>query len=129
MNISIMAAAALSALTLAAHVFGGYPEIMPPVLASELTPYLKAIMLVIWQAVTVILLINSLALIYGALKPKHRTMLVTMVSAQYLLWGGLFVYYGLTRLGTLWPMPQWIAFFLIPALAIFGLWLSKKAAE
>ncbi len=129
MNIAIMAAAALSALTLAAHIFGGVPEIMIPVLASELTPYLKAIMVVIWDAVTVIMVINSLALIYAALKPKHRAILVTLISAQYILWGGLFVFYGITRLGTLWPMPQWIAFFLIPTLAILGLWLDKKRAK
>ncbi|MCF6326486.1 MAG: hypothetical protein L3J21_04235 [Devosiaceae bacterium] len=129
MSIPILAASALSFLTLIAHIFGGYPEIMVPVLASELTPYLKAIMVVIWDAVTVIITINSLALLYAAIKPQHRSVLVTLVSAQYLLWGGLFVYYGLTMLGSLWPMPQWIAFFLIPALAIFGLWLDKKRTK
>ncbi len=129
MNIAIAAASALSALTLIAHILGGGPEIMIPVLASELTPYLKAVMLVIWHAITMILLINSLALIYGARKPGQRQALITIVSTQYLLWGGLFAYYGLLRLGSLWPMPQWIAFFLIPALAIFGLWQSKKTSK
>jgi len=127
MNIAIAAAAALSLLTLIAHVFGGGPEIMTPVLASELTLYLKAIMLVIWHAITIILIVNSLALAYAAIKPDQRQALVTIISAQYVLWGALFVYYGLSMLGSLWPMPQWIAFFLIPALAIFGLMRDKKA--
>ncbi len=100
---------------------------MTPVLASELTLYLKAIMLVIWHAITIILIVNSLALAYAAIKPDQRQALVTIISAQYVLWGALFVYYGLSMLGSLWPMPQWIAFFLIPALAIFGLMRDKKA--
>ena len=127
MNIAIAVAAALSTLTLFAHIFGGYPEIMPSVLTSALSPYTKAIMLVIWQAITIILIINSLGLAYGAIKPEQRQVLIVVISAQYLLWGALFVYYGLTMLGSLWPMPQWIAFFLIPALAIFGLWQKRKA--
>ncbi len=69
MSIAIAVASALSALTLIAHILGGGTEIMIPVLASELIPYLKAIMLVIWHAITMIFLINSLALIYGAGKP------------------------------------------------------------
>ena len=121
MNIPIGLAAALSALTLAAHVFGGGPEIHAPVQASELSEYLKAILAVIWHTVTIILTVNSLFLAFAALRDKHRVALVSLVSTQYVLWGILFVYYGLTRLGELSTMPQWIAFFLIPALALFGL--------
>ena len=125
MNIPLVLAALLSALTIAAHVIGGGPEIHDPVLVSDLSAYLIAVLSVVWHGVTAILIVNSLALAYAAFKPQHRTVIVMLTSAQYLFWAGLFILYGLKSLGSLWPMPQWTVFILVPALALFGLWKSK----
>lgn len=121
MNRSILAAAALSALTLAAHFFGGGPQYHTPAMASSLSIEDKTVYTVIWHAVTAILVINTLAFAHATYSRKFRTGFVFLTSAQYLSWGFLFVYFGLTRLGDLWTLPQWIAFFLIPAVAIWGL--------
>ncbi len=121
MNIPILAAAALSALTLAAHFFGGGPQYHTPAMLSTLSIEDKAVYSVLWHAVTTTLIINTLALAYAAIKQQHRTPLVGLISLQYLAWGILFVVFGLFRLGELTTLPQWIAFFLVPALALFGM--------
>ena len=111
----------LSVLTLFAHIFGGGPEIHVPVLESDLPLELKAILSVIWHAVTAVLVINSVALFLAARSKSVAKMLVLFVSSQYLLFAALFVFYGITHLGTLLPMPQWSVFLLMPALALAGL--------
>lgn len=121
MNKLILSAAILSALTLFAHVFGGGPEIHVPVLESNLPLELKAILSVVWHIVTAVLVINSMALFLAARPKSVAKMLVLFVSSQYLLFAALFVFYGITQLGTLLPMPQWSVFLLIPALALAGL--------
>ena len=126
MNIPILLASLLSFLTLGAHIFGGQPEIMLPVLDSELSDYLKAILMVIWHAITAILLVNSIALFFASLKNAHQPIIVNLISIQYLFWAALFIFYGMKNLGTLWTMPQWIAFILIPTLALWGLRQNKK---
>lgn len=128
MNILILIAAIISFLTIGLHLFGGGPEIMGPINDSELSAYLKAITFIIWHAVTVILIINSLALFHAGFKDKYRKPIIIITSAQYLLWAGLFVFYGITRLNDLWPMPQWIIFTIVPMLAIIGFLRSQKQA-
>ncbi|HHB83064.1 MAG TPA: hypothetical protein ENK61_06285 [Devosia sp.] len=126
MNIPIIAAAALSGITLAAHIFGGDPQYHVPAMASNLNVEEKALYSVLWHAVTVIVTMNTAALALAAQKSNFRMPLVGLVSAQYAGWGLLFIYYGQTRLGELWTLPQWIVFFLIPALALWG--LRKKVS-
>ncbi len=121
MNLSILAAAALSALTLIAHFFGGGPQYHTPAMASSLSIEDKAVYTIIWHAITTILTINTLGLAYAAISEKFRFSLAALISAQYISWGLLFVFFGQARLGELWTLPQWIAFFLIPALAIWGI--------
>ena len=126
MNIPILIAAALSALTLAAHFFGGGPQYHTPAMLSALSIEDKAVYSVLWHAITTTLSINTLALAYAALKQRHRTSLVSLISLQYFAWGLLFVAFGLSRLADLTTLPQWIAFFLIPSLAMFG--TAKRSA-
>ncbi|HEB93492.1 MAG TPA: hypothetical protein ENI94_08495 [Gammaproteobacteria bacterium] len=58
-----------------------------------------------------------------------KKMLVVFVSSQYLTFAVLFIlYYGITHLGTLLPMPQWSVFLLMPALALAGL-RSRKIKQ
>lgn len=126
MNIPILIATALSTLTLAAHFFGGGPQYHTPAMLSSLSLEDKAIYSLLWHAITTTLIINTLALAYAALRQRNRPPLIIIVSAQYLMLGILFVGFGLSRLGELWTLPQWIAFFLISGLALFG--LRKKNA-
>ncbi len=121
MNKLILSAGILSVLTLFAHVFGGGPEIHIPVLESDLSLELKAILSVVWHAVTAVLVINSVALFLAAKSKGAEKMLVVFVSSQYLALAILFLFYGITHLGTLLLMPQWSVFLLMPALALAGL--------
>jgi len=125
MNKLVLSAGMLSVLTLFAHIFGGGPEIHVPVLESDLPLELKTILSVVWHAVTAVLVINSVALFLAARSKSVEKMLVLFVSSQYLVFAALFVFYGITHLGTLIPMPQWSVFLLMPALALAGLRTRK----
>ena len=129
MNILTLIAALMSALTLGVHTFLGGPEIYDPILGSDLENIFKTIFAVTWHIATTVMIVNSAALLYAAFKPEQRVGIVALVSLQYLAWAGLFIFYGLTRLDSIWPMPQWIAFILIPALALLGLWQSKNKSK
>ena len=64
--------------------------------------------MVLWHAVTVMLAHLSLAYLWLARDPNAG--LVHFTSAFQVGWSGLFIYYGLTIVGNLWVMPQWIGF-------------------
>lgn len=118
MKRTLLLASGLSALTLGVHVFAGEPEVNQVVQASDLAPELRAILGVIWHAVTVVLLVSAIGFGTAARRP-NRPLEATLVAIM-LGWAGLFIYYGITALGTLAPMPQWIIFLAIPAIVLFG---------
>jgi len=120
MNYWILAATALSALLLVAHVFGGGKEVHVPMLESGLNRLLKAYTSVIWHAITAILAIGTGALLWAALGRGSGMALV--IALQYLAFVGLFLAYGISRLKSVWVMPQWTAFLLISTLTGVGLW-------
>jgi predicted anti-sigma-YlaC factor YlaD len=103
------------------HVFAGGPEVHDPLLAADLSAVQKAFVSILWHAVTAVLLINSAALLAAALMPRLRAGLTGLVIAQYVAYAGLFVFYDLSRLGTLMALPQWIIFLILVALALPGL--------
>jgi len=121
MNYWILSSGALSIVTLFLHIFGGGREVHVPVLKSDLSVGLKAILSVIWHAITAILALNGAALLLAAVLPGIRKPLVLLVSSQYLAFAFLFIFYGLSRLGTLRPLPQWIIFIVLAGLALVGL--------
>ncbi len=127
MNKLILSAGILSVLILFAHIFDGGPKIHAPVLESDLSRALKAVLSVVWHAVTAVLAINSVALFLAAKSKGAEKMLVVFVSIQYLAFAALFIFYGITHLGTLLSMPQWGVFLLMPALALAGLRPRKNA--
>ncbi|UZD90444.1 hypothetical protein [Cognatishimia activa] len=119
MNRWFLAASALTVVTLSVHVFAGGPEIHVPIQASELSEYLRAVSAVLWHAVSVVIAGFALAYLWAA---KHDTpaMIWQMIAIQ-LGFAALFLWYGATLLGTIWQMPQWIIFLLIPLVSIVGL--------
>lgn len=119
MNTSMTAAAGLMATTCLVHVFAGGPEIHHPIQDSDLPVELRAISAVIWHAVTLILAAFSAVLFWLAIRDNAALAYLTIVVQ--LGFAGLFLFYGLTMLGSPWSMPQWIAFLLIPALTLLGM--------
>jgi hypothetical protein len=111
-------AAALMALTFFIHVFGGGPEVHDPLQATLTDPFLAAFAAVLWHMVTVVLAVLAGGL--WVLAGRRDPALEAILSAIQLGFAALFIVYGLTRLGTIWPMSQWIIFLAIPALTRFG---------
>lgn len=120
----IASAALVSGLTLIAHFFGGGPEYHTTAWLSDMSIDQKTIYSLLWHAITALLLVNTVALVIAA-RGVYQRPLVLLVVAQYLAIGGLFIFFGLQNLGTIWQQPQWIAFTLISALAMFGLFRTN----
>lgn len=119
MNKWNLGASVLMALTFCLHVFGGGPEIHEPIQASVLSDYLRAMSAVLWHAVTVVLAVFAIAYLWLA-KHENTAMSLQMAAIQF-GFAGLFLWYGEVLLGTVWPMPQWIIFIVIPAVSLAGL--------
>lgn len=127
MRISLMLAAGLTAITTVAHVVGGTPEFMAPIMESNAPDFNKTGMAIIWHWVTAVLCINTVALIIAGRGLQSMRALIWIVIAQSLAFGLIFAGYGSSAFGSLFIMPQWIAFFLIAALAFYGLRAETKA--
>lgn len=114
----IVAAAGLMAVTVVAHVFGGGPEVNDIVSASSLPQTVRSLSSVVWHGITLMLVLATLALAYLA---RHENFALEVFLAAWQLGvAALFIGYGLTQLGTLWLMPQWIVFIAIPLLTYVG---------
>lgn len=111
-------AAALMAATLGIHLFTGGPEVHDALLAGQPVPGLRAFTSVLWHAVSVNLLVFTVALAALALRP-NRALEATLAATQ-IGFAALFLAYGTVVLGTVWLMPQWVIFLAIPALTRFG---------
>lgn len=110
--------AALMGLTFLIHVFAGGPDVHTPLQMALTAPGLAAFAAILWHAVTVVLTVLTFGLWWLADRddPKFEAVL----SGIQIGFAALFIGYGALRLGTLWPMPQWIIFLAIPALTRFG---------
>jgi hypothetical protein len=113
-----LTAAGLMGLTVFIHVLMGGPEVHDPMLASTLPIGLKAFASILWHAVTVVLVVFTFALYSLARKPNWQ--LEATLGAIQLGFAALFIGYGVIRLGTIWPMPQWIIFAGLPLLTRIG---------
>ena len=117
-------AAALMGLTFLLHVLSGGPEVHAPLQSALHDPFLAAFAAVLWHAVSVVLAVLAGGL--WVLAERRDPAWEAALSAIQLGFAALFVFYGLTRLGTLVAMPQWLIFLAIPALTRFG--QSRKDA-
>ena len=119
MNKLTLTAALLSALITAAHIFGGGPQYHEPVLASTWDAENKAIYSILWHFASLIMAINTVALLSAALKHPAPAV-INLVALQSLAFAALFIFYGWQRLDTITLLPQWTVFLLIAALAFWG---------
>lgn len=114
-------ATALMALTIVAHVFGGGDEILHPILASDLNLYLTTMSAVIWHMAT-FTMVTSLGVLGFALSGRGACVSgLWLIVAQSMAFTGIFLFYGMTRIGNIADMPQWIAFGLLTLFIVMGL--------
>ncbi len=118
MRIPTLLAAGMMAATCALHVFGGGPEFHGPIQASDMALPLRAISAILWHAVSLLLAIQAVALIWMARHP-HDGMAALLVAIQ-ISFAGLFLFYGQTMMGTVWALGQWTVFLALAALIGWG---------
>ena len=118
-NIPILLAGIIMALTTILHLTGGQIDHVVPLLASELDPTDKAVLLGVWHMVTVALMIMAFWLIRHGLKPKpNYTDAIRFIAWLNLLFAMVFIIVSIVR----WSFaPQWILFLPIALLILFGL--------
>jgi len=121
LNYWTLSAGILSGLLIFVHIFGGGPEIHNPMLESDLPQSIKSVWSVVWHAITLLLILGTIVLVYAALYPGQINSAVVLICAMYFGFALLFVAYGIVQLGSVIIMPQWIAFGLIALLAGIGL--------
>lgn len=114
----ILAAAILMSITVVVHVVLGGAEVMVPLHELDASPLVRSVLDVVWHMVTVTLVGIAVALFW--LTWNENAALFWTVSAMQIGFATLFIWYGVRQLRSLWPMPQWTVFLLVPALTIYG---------
>jgi hypothetical protein len=117
-NKTMVMAAVLSAARFCLHVIGGGADVHTPIQKSDLEASLRAISAVIWHFISLILLLQSVAFWVLAKRPNWE--LAWFLTAIQFGFAALFIYYGLTMLGSIWIMPQWVVFLGIGILSLLG---------
>lgn len=118
MNIAILIAAGIMTLTVFIHVVLGGREVMQPLRAANLPRLVRAVADVVWHGVTITLACLAGGLFWLAWHDNPP--LLWIVCAIQFGFAALFIWYGVTQLRSLWPMPQWIIFLGVPALTIWA---------
>ena len=120
-NMWLFAAAAISLATTGLHVIGGTPEIMAPLNASDAPALSKGIAEVIWNQITLLLIVSVWVFWRAARNPEKAYELSSAIIVLYLGITLLFIASGLGLFGSIWVMPQWTLFLVMAVLAIVGL--------
>lgn len=118
-------AGVMSLLVAAIHIFAGTPEIMAPLAKIEMPAVIFAVMDVMWNQVSLLLIIVGLALLFAAKRGAQSMDMVLFINVIYVGIAIIFMIAGVFYLQSLWPMPQWILFGLIALVAQIG-WHKQK---
>jgi hypothetical protein len=121
MNLWLLSAGVAALLLDLVHIFPGGREIHRPMVAAQWPEPAKAVWSVVWHAVTAVMAFGGLALIGAAFLPDQALALSVLPIALFLTAAGLFIAYGLIRLGTVRVLLQWVAFLGISGLGLIGL--------
>lgn len=121
-----LAAAALGLASTAIHIFAGGPEIMDPLYASAMPVASVAVLDVVWQQVTALLLGGGLVAALAAFRPAWRGPVAWLLGGHYLVVAALFLVWGALWFSSPWPMPQWVLFTAMAGLMFAGLRFSAS---
>lgn len=126
MNKLIFAGACVSLLITLAHVTHGGVQFHTPVLNGPMEADAKAVYSILWHFASLTMAVNTLALFRSAFRAGHDNV-VSLVAIQYIFFAGLFIFYGMTRLGTIFELPQWTFFLAISGFSLFGIYRARLA--
>ncbi|MCD7060223.1 hypothetical protein [Pelagibacterium xiamenense] len=117
--------AILCGLVVPMHVFGGGPEFPDIVIASGLDGKQSAMYMILWHAVTVLLIGSTIVYAAAARSARFRAA-VLVVNGQFCAIAVLFLAYGMMDLGSIWVLPQWVLFFALAAISAPGFIARRK---
>jgi len=120
MNRWIFSASIVSGLTLLIHTFAGESLFHAPALQSNLSIENKMVLSVVWHGITSVMVLSFVALILAVRSAQDKKSLLLFIAAQYAAMAGLFIGFGLFRLGSLFIMPQWTILLALAALIFAG---------
>ncbi|HTO27889.1 MAG TPA: hypothetical protein VL017_04800 [Devosia sp.] len=121
-----LAAAALGLAGTVIHIWAGGPEIMDPLYASSLPIASVAVLDVVWQQVTALLLGGGLVAALAAFRPAWRRPVAWLLGGHYLVVSAIFLVWGAMWFSSPWPMPQWILFAGMAGLMFSGLRFTSR---
>lgn len=105
-----LAAFAVMALTVVAHVFGGGPEIWLPVYESNLSETVRITEGFIWHSLTAMFIIMAGLNIIAYAKPNVSAGInISLASLNFII-GGVALIYGFAQTGSVLITPQWVLF-------------------
>lgn len=105
-----LAAAAIMAITVVAHVFGGGPEIWLPVYESSLSEPVRITMGLVWHGLSILFAIMAGLSVVAFARPKFSAGInLSLLPINFGL-GGLALIYGFVSTGGVLVLPQWIIF-------------------
>ena len=125
MNKPILIAALVSAATFGLHVVGGGAEFHQPIQASSMALPLRAISAILWHAVSMLLVLQAAALMWLAHHPNPALSL--FIAVVQIGFAALFLFYGVTMIGSVWVLGQWVIFVAIAALVLWGIRPTAQA--
>ena len=110
----------MSFAMLLAHTLSGENALIIPLYASDLSLGLKALVSALWHGTTLILLVNTLALVWTTFNRTYLKPITLIVGGQYFALACIFFAEGFFQLGSVWIMTQWITGFCIAGLCLLG---------
>ena len=117
MNRTFLILAALMAGVLCIHLFAGGAEYAAQYRTELSDPKLASMAMVLWHAVSVCLALLAGVYFWVAFRPNP--VLVHVTSLMQLGWAALFLIYGLSWMGEIVTMPQWVLFVGFPLAATY----------
>jgi hypothetical protein len=127
MNLRLIIAAGLAAVTFGVHFFAGGADVAAPLLASALAPEPKFTLYAVWHMASAALALSSAGLFIGAI-PRHvraSRYLVLFISILWCTFGIVFLVIAAAQPERGWflKMPQWI---LLLPVGLLGFWGGKQ---
>lgn len=105
-NYWMLAAAGLIAATGFIHIYGGGPEYMTPMLATDLANIPKTGFTVIWHIIT-LTLFGSAAALWWLNRHRNTALFVTVIGFL-MISSVIFLWVGVSETSGIFDLPQWI---------------------
>ena len=122
MNALLLAAGVLAGLLAIGHATGGHKFVFRPMTDAEFDPLARRTMVFVWHLSTLILFMTAAGLVYAAITPGGRDLVLYLVAQS----AGLSLIHLATAAtsgidGWAKKMPQWVVFAVIAGLTAAGM--------